>query len=247
MAWLGPTSGLQSADAFTSYNRLLSGIAPFGRNASGELTWRGWLRALPVLPPWKGLAVFVIAMIGTVTYDGLSATPLWYDFAGERADSQLFGTFALLATVATIGGAYLLASYVAVRLSNDPEARVASVARSFAHTLVPIALAYAFAHYFTLVVFEGQLLIRTISDPLGRGWDLFGTAAYEVNFRFLSPQTIWYLQLAAIVGGHLLGVVLAHDRALAIFPATTAVRTQYAMLGLMVLLTSLALAILAAG
>ena len=79
------------------------------------------------------------------------------------------------------------------------------------------------------------------------GWDLFGTAGYRINYQLLSPQEVWAVQVAAIVVGHVLGVILAHDRALAEFPATTAVRTQYAMLGLMILLTSLGLAILAAG
>ena len=111
---------------------------------------------------------------------------------------------------------------------------------------VPIALAYAFAHYFTLVLFEGQLFISTMSDPFGRGWDLFGTAGRDVNY-WLSPESVWYVQVAAIVLGHVAGVVLAHDRAVAVFPVKTAVRSQYAMLILMVLLTSLGLTILAAG
>lgn len=247
MLWLGPATGLQVADAFTSYNRLLSGIAPFGRTEHGQLTYRGWLRALPVLPLWRGLTVFVVAMIGTVTYDGLSGTPLWRNLVGDLAFSQWFGTLALLGTVTVIGAGYWLASYVAVMLSGERSRSVGDVARRFAHTLVPIAFAYAFAHYFTLVIFEGQGLIPTLSDPFGVGWDLFGTAGYRINYQLLSPQEVWAVQVAAIVVGHVLGVILAHDRALAEFPATTAVRTQYAMLGLMILLTSLGLAILAAG
>jgi hypothetical protein len=121
------------------------------------------------------------------------------------------------------------------------------VARSFAHTLVPIALAYAFAHYFTLVAFEGQLLIPALSDPLGLGWNLVGTVDYQPNYTWISPVIVWYIQLAAIVGGHVTGVVLAHDRALALFAGPGAVRTQYAMLALMVALTTLGLTVLAAG
>jgi hypothetical protein len=191
--------------------------------------------------------VFVVAMIGTVTYDGLSGTPLWRNLVGDLAFSQWFGTLALLGTVTVIGAGYWLASYVAVMLSGERSRSVGDVARRFAHTLVPIAFAYAFAHYFTLVIFEGQGLITTLSDPFGVGWDLFGTAGYRINYQLLSPQEVWAVQVAAIVVGHVLGVILAHDRALAEFPAPTAVRTQYAMLGLMILLTSLGLAILAAG
>ena len=83
-----------------------------------------------------------------------------------------------------------------------------------------------------------------VTDPLGLGWDLFGTADRRIDF-WMSPTAIWYIQLAAILGGHLLGVVLAHDRALEEFPKETAVRTQYAMLALMVVLTGVGLALLA--
>jgi hypothetical protein len=108
---------------------------------------------------------------------------------------------------------------------------------------VPIALAYAVAHYLTLIIFEGQQIIRAISDPFAIGWDLFGTADRKVNFFITASEPVWYAQVAVIVTGHVLGVVLAHDRALGDF-GTEAVRSQYAMLLLMVALTTLGLLIL---
>ncbi len=244
-AWAGPGTGLQIGDPFTTYNRLISAIAPFGRNSDGRLVWRGWTRALPVLPAWPGLTLFVVLMIGTVSYDGLSSTSWWRDLLGETSGTMWAETLGMVTIVALIGGAYWLASLAAAALSGI-ERRAGSLAASFAHTLVPIALAYAFAHYFTLVLFEGQLFISTMSDPFGLGWNLFGTAGRDVSY-WLSPESVWYVQVAAIVLGHVVGVILAHDRALADFPAKTAVRSQYAMLILMVLLTSLGLTILAAG
>jgi hypothetical protein len=109
---------------------------------------------------------------------------------------------------------------------------------------VPIALAYAVAHYATLVGFEGQQIIAAISDPFAVGWNLFGTADRRVDFFLTTTEPVWYFQVASIVGGHLLGVVIAHDRALADFGAG-AVRCQYAMLVLMIALTTLGLLILA--
>lgn len=242
---------MASTEAFSVYHRLLSGIAPVGRRSDGRMGWRGWLRALPVLPRWPGLAAFVVAMIGTVTYDGLSGTPWWDDFSfalvGTNQYSMWFETIALIAVVAVIGAAYALASWWASRIAGPDGPGAAEVARSFAHTLVPIALAYAFAHYFTLIAFEGQLLIPALSDPLGLGWNLFGTIDYQPNYTWFPPVAVWWVQLSAIVGGHVLGVVLAHDRALAVFPGPRAVRTQYAMLVLMVALTALGLTVLAAG
>ena len=249
IAWMirfGVTDGLQTADVFTSYNRLLSAISPIGRDFDGHLVWRGWLRALPVLPQWKGLTAFVVVMIGTVTYDGLSSAPAWSRWFGDLVFNQGFDTVTLVAVPALIGGGYWVASWAAVRLGGV-ERSVSDVAASFAHTLVPIGLAYAFAHYFTLILFEGQALLSAASDPFGLGWNLFGTADWAINYTWFPTTAVWWVQLVAIVGGHILGVVLAHDRALAEFPKATAVRTQWAMLTLMVALTSLGLFILAEG
>lgn len=247
-SWAGPDTGLRVAEFFGTYTRFVSSLAPFGRDADGRLIWRGWLRALPVMAHLRGTTVFIVLMIGTVTYDGLSGTPWWNETVGALGvDPAHLGvaTLGLLATNVVIGTAYLSACAVAVRLGGSTSS-TASVARRFAHTLVPIAVAYAVAHYFTLVIFEGQLLWIRASDPLGLGWDLFGTADWTVQF-WLSPASVWYVQVAAIVLGHVAGVVLAHDRALADFESTVAVRSQYAMLALMVLLTGLGLTILAVG
>ena len=105
-------------------------------------------------------------------------------------------------------------------------------------------LAYVVAHYFSFLLFEGQLGLIRLSDPFGQGWNLFGTADWALNLALVSPTTIWYVQVAAIVIGHVGGVVVAHDRAIASFPPDVAVRTQYALLAAMVLFTATGLLIL---
>lgn len=239
----GRETALTSFDPFTSYNRLISAISPFGRNDEGRLVRRGWLRALVVLPEWPGLGAFVVAMIGTVSFDGLSATSWWEAATGNFGASMFGRTLLLVAACLVIGGTYFLACSLAVRFGGGSRS-ASQVASRFAHTLVPIAFAYAFAHYFTLIIFEGQSLVSAVSDPFGLGWNLFGTRSYKIDF-FLGPLPVWYIQVGAIVLGHVAGVVLAHDRALADFQGAGAMRSQYAMLLLMVLLTTLGLFILA--
>lgn len=255
--YLGVETGLRSTGAFENYNEILGGIAPVrwsvtapegpgtaevASRAKPSLVYRGWLRGLPTLETRPGFAAFVIAMIGTVTYDGMSGSGWWSDTMGSVAREEWFGTIGLFGTVLAIGAGYLAASRVAAAMAGD-EWGTMRVARSFAHTLVPIALAYAFAHYFTLVLVEGQILLHAASDPFGLGWDLFGTAGWRISW-VPTPEVVWYLQVASIVAGHVAGVVLAHDRALSDFGGRVAVRTQYAMLVLMVALTSLGLLIL---
>ncbi|MFP3913490.1 MAG: fenitrothion hydrolase [Actinomycetota bacterium] len=252
--WAGPAgSGL---DGFAAYNRLLGAMGPL--DFHGETPrWRGWLRGLTAVEERPGLVTMLVVMIGTVTFDGLSATS-WWDAVGAPSITSplgglpvgaagiVSGTVGLVGIPALVGTAYLAASAVAARMAG-PGFRAGVVARRFAHSLVPIAYAYAFAHYFTLVIYEGQYLLASMSDPLGRGWDLFGTADRAVDFTLLSPVAVWWIQVTAIVLGHVAGVVLAHDRALADFPPATAVRSQYAMLALMVVLTGVGLAVLSAG
>ena len=107
-------------------------------------------------------------------------------------------------------------------------------------------MVYVAAHYLTFLLFEGQAIGYLASDPLGRGWDLFGTASASIDFNWLSQNAAWYLQVAFVVAGHVAALALAHDRALVLYgQAKLAVRSQYWMLGVMVGFTTLALWLLA--
>jgi hypothetical protein len=130
-------------------------------------------------------------------------------------------------------------------VGEDHTAR--DLASRFAHTLVPIAFAYALAHYFSLLVYQSQATAFLISDPLGHGSDLFGTANSQIDYGVISTTGIWYVQVAALVCGHVAGLVLAHDRALAVYLRTrAAIRSQYWMLLVMIGFTSLGLWLLSA-
>ena len=111
--------------------------------------------------------------------------------------------------------------------------------RQFVYSLVPIALVYAIAHYFSLLVIQGQFVVPLASDPFGFGWNLLGsTGDYQPNLAPISPNGIWYVQAAALVAGHVAGLAVAHDRAVTLFTnRSAALRSQYAMLALMVVYT----------
>jgi hypothetical protein len=119
--------------------------------------------------------------------------------------------------------------------------------RRFAHSLIPIALAYVVAHYFSLLAYQGQATAYLVSDPLGDGSNLFGTASSTIDYGVIGANGIWYVQVAALVLGHAGGLALAHDRALALYrKARDATRSQYWMLAVMVGFTSLGLWLLSA-
>ena len=118
-------------------------------------------------------------------------------------------------------------------------------ASAFVHSLVPIVAAYVIAHYFSLLAYNGQALWPLATDPLGDGSDLFGGARATIDYGVVSATAIWYVQVGALVIGHVCGLVLAHDRALVVAgSARAAVRSQMVMLAVMVLFTCLGLGLL---
>ncbi len=245
MARYGRATWNRVGEGFAVYFGLLARIAPLGRDAEGRVVLRPPLAGLPEVEPCPGLVAFVMTLIGSTSYDGFSGSSAWVSLTRDLSGAAL--TIArgagLLAGVLVASGAYTLSMSAASAVGN---VHWHVLAVRFAHTLVPIAFAYAAAHYVSLLLLEGQAGISLLSDPFGAGWNLFGTATREVNFRLLSSNAIWYAQVVFIVAGHVGGVTLAHDRAIGEFPPARALRTQYAFLGVMVLFTVGGLFILSA-
>jgi hypothetical protein len=246
MALFGRAAWLANGEAFTNYFGLLSRLAPFARR-DGTIVARPPVVGLAGAGPKPGTVALLAVMLGSVAFDGFSRTTEWQDRV-FRVESRfalddpgladlavtLFNMAGLAGTVALVALLFLLAVEGARAAGKAREGLV----DEFVLSLVPIALAYAVAHYFSLLVLQGQAIWRLASDPFGSGWDLFGTSDFQPNLGLLSPNTIWYVQVGALVAGHVLGLALAHDRAVALFRKPgRALRTQYAMLVLMVAYT----------
>ena len=194
----------------------------------------------------------VILLLATVSFDGLSATPEWLAFRTQFLllapgyggyIANLLGVFGLTAVFgllyAATGGLMRVAS--GRRRPDTP-----ALLGGFVLSLLPIALAYHYAHFIGFLLVNGQRFIVLVSDPFGWGWDLFGTADAVINIGIVSPVFIWYFSIAAIVGGHIAGVYLAHTRALAVYGGApggrrAALLSQLPMLGLMVCYTGVSL------
>ncbi|MGX6448781.1 fenitrothion hydrolase [Patulibacter sp. S7RM1-6] len=249
------TAFLDHADGFGQYFRLAGSLAPL-RWADGRLHVRWPGTGLVAVAPQVGLSAVVLALVGSTTFDGLSAGELWTsDGALGPTLEDLFGGFGLgpsgAATAALTLGLVVVVGLVAgfVRLgiagmrSVDPTRHTAAALMGrFAPTLAPIALGYAVAHYCSLLVQRGQTLGFLLSDPRGDGSNWFGTAGWGVDYGLLSGNGTWYVQVAALVLGHVAGLVAAHDLALRTFRGPrTAARSQYWMLAVMVAFTSLGL------
>ncbi|HEX5936613.1 MAG TPA: fenitrothion hydrolase [Actinomycetota bacterium] len=234
---------LENGEAFAVYFGLISGIAPFARDREGRVVTRPFLSGLAQVDPRPGLLAVIMVALGSTTFDGFSRMSLWItataSFGGIARTLVL--TAGLVAAIGLVTLAYVLAMRAAARVVGGDWHPLAV---RFAHSLVPIVVAYVIAHYFSFLVLEGQLGLVRLSDPFKLGWDLFGTGDWAVNYSLVSPNTIWYVQVAAIVIGHIGAVIVAHDRAIAMFDREDAVRTQYALLAVMVVFTASGLLIL---
>ncbi|MGH8777416.1 MAG: hypothetical protein ACRDWI_20530 [Jiangellaceae bacterium] len=224
------------ADPFEAYSSLVARLSWIGRRSDGEVVARRPLENLDGLVARPGLTAAVAALLGSTMYDSASASPWWARAIQDSGISPtLAGTAGLLVVVAlvylTFCGAVRWAGRIAgVDLPGLPD--------RFAHSVVPIAVGYVVAHYVTLFILEGQRTLVLLSDPLGTGADWLGTAGLTEN-RWIADQAtlVASIQVGAVVLGHVLGIVSAHDRAIRLFPRRSALAAQLPLLGVMVAYT----------
>ena len=221
-------------DAFEVWSALFGRFSVLGRRADGRLVVRSPLAGLDALPAAPGLVATVAVMLGTTAYDGASNSPRWFTLVQSSSSPVLLKTLGLVAVVAVVALLFTAATTLAGRIGG---AAPASMPGAFAHSLVPIALGYVVAHYWSLLVLEGQNALIHLSDPLGTGADVLGLGDRAPDTTLLQPALVATVQVAAIVVGHVLGVVLAHDRAVRLFDRRRAVVGQLPLLALMVLYT----------
>jgi hypothetical protein len=257
MALFGIEEWETQADGFSVYFSLLSRLSAIVRGKDGVVYLRRPLSGLPGLRIETGTVVFICALIGTTTFDGFSNGGIWRNnephlqslFADLGFNStpalELAYSVGLVFCILLIFGVYRLGILGVLSVSEryDPE----TLTRTFAHALVPIAFAYVVAHYFSLLLWQSQAIVYLSSDPLGNGTNLFGTSGFQIDYHLISYAGIWYVQVAALLTGHVGGLALAHDRALVLYRVPEeAVRSQYWMLAVMVAFTSFGLWLLSA-
>ncbi len=223
-----------AGDPFEAYATLMSRLSPWGRRDDGKIVFRRPLENLDGLKVQPGLVGLVAALLGSTAYDGFSNSSAWIGWAQNSGYSMtLLGTGMLIAFILFVLVTYSGATLLAGRLSDNSSR--ASLPGLFAHSVVPIAFGYVVAHYLTLFILEGQRTLIYLSDPLSNGDNVFGTGLLAVNTGITNHSTaISVVQVLAVVCGHLLGVVSAHDRAVALFPRHKALAGQVPLLVVMV-------------
>jgi len=254
---------LRQAEPFSVFFRVVSWLAPLGigaparRAADGAGTREAHLmvptlKLLEVETPGLSGAAFVLLVLASVSFDGLSRTFAWLHLLDVnplvypgRTALIVPNTLGLLAMFAVLCLVYLVAVLFVSRLAavSAPVSRLGSL---FVLSLVPIACGYHFAHYLPVFLVDVQYAVRAASDPFARGWDLVGARDLHVVTSFLSDPgriyAIWHTQVALIVGAHVASVFVAHALALRLTGrAAVAARSQLPLVLLMIGYTVLGL------
>jgi Cu/Zn superoxide dismutase len=275
MAVFGKEAWLQRGDAFSVFFNLLAKFAPTEVRVTNPEVCRdcgsacrvvkgGCVncyecfakappedRALNIRPLAVGLGsadraspsylIFIIFVLAGVTYDSLLPTPLWAELHDLTSMPRALGLVTVPLCFLTVYLGFVKLS----QLFSGRHVRFGRLAETYVYSLVPIAIVYQLAHYLTFLLVQGQAIVPLLSDPFGRGWDVFGTSDYAINYTVLDAGFVWYLQVALIVAGHVIAVYLSHVMSLRLLHTPRLVmRGQLPMLALMILYTVFSLWIL---
>ena len=215
-------------------------VAPLRLGADG-LHYRGWIRGLNEERPMpRGLYAALFVLLASTTLDNVRETLGWTDFLNAvglgDANDVLVDSVALVLFSLVFLVPFLVTVWVSRRFIGE-DVGFDEMGRRFGWSLIPIGVAYVLAHNAPLVLSGFPLILRGLSDPFDLGWNLFGTADVLQGF-FPSPAPVWFLEIAVIVGGHILGVLAAHRVAVRLGRShRAAVKSQYALTALMSVFT----------
>ena len=227
----------ERADPFEVYSSLIAKLSPWARDEEGRLVLRSPLANLSTVPTLPGLVAVVGVLFGSTAFDSFRESTFWVKTYQDASISKVYlDNVALLVFVLVAGGLFSLASMLT---PSGGEISRRELPRHYAHSIVPIVLGYIVAHYLTLFIDVGTQTLARASDPFGKGWDILGTAAVEPSYWFsYHATTLATVKVLAVVIGHVVAAVAAHDRALALLPKRDQVTGQLPLLFVMVTFTA---------
>lgn len=231
---------------------MIARISPLWLNRDGGRMrlMAGWpgTQVLGLAPLDTSAIAFLTLALAALTFDGLSETFWWMGLIGENplefsGRSAVMGvnSLGLAAAWALTAGASLGVIRLGRHLGGAGFA-TGPVMLSF----LAIAAGYHAAHHLVTLLTAGQYTIAALNDPLFRGDDWLGLPPFYVSFGFLTDARmitlVYAVQFAAILGAHVLAVILAlhlgtRARAVAHLPLT-GLMVGYTVLGLWLLSTA---------
>ena len=250
----GKNDWLEKAEFFGVFFALLSWVSPLAKEKKHVVLRVPFTALVEKRIESFSLLLFILFMLSSTAFDGFRETTVWGNISSALSTqmSSLFGlqtAFVIDTVFLILSPFFFLGIYIVIllltKLVVHTSESIYALALAFAPSLIPIALVYNIAHYYTFLLIQGQDIIRLISDPFGYGWNIFQTANFTPNISLLPTTLIWQTEVAFLLSGHIVAVYISHLIALKVFPShKKAVISQFPMLFLMVLYTVLGLWIL---
>jgi hypothetical protein len=225
----------ERSDPFEVYSSLVAKLSVWGRR-DGRLIVRSPLANLDTTRAAPGLLAVLSVLFGSTAFDSFKDSNFWVRYTQDTGTSTyLLNNLALLAFCVGVGVIFTIGC---VTTGVGPGTRRLELPDKFAHSIIPIVVGYIVAHYTTYLVEYGQQTLIQASDPFGNGSDLLGTADWTVNY-WLSfhPTFLAVLKVLAVVLGHVLGVIAAHERAIELLPKRHQLTGQLPLLFAMIAFT----------
>lgn len=234
------------SECFKSCNKrnVALNIRPFGTDLRNVVQVR-WDEA------WLALSLLTLTL-----FHGFSMTSWWESYTPGKMsflkwmavtfktpDTFNF-TVGMVVVCAVPIGLYWLACKVGAKWAGGHSIGTGELFRKYSFSLLPVALFYHLAHNTMHILHEGTAIIALLSDPLGRGWDLFGTANYATE-ALVSDGVLWTLQVGLILVGHLFGIVVAHRVGHSLYNnKKAALRSLLPMLAMMIFVSVIGLGLM---
>jgi hypothetical protein len=221
------------ADPFEVYSVVVSRLSPLRRNADGRIAVGNPFDHLPSMPVRGGTVAVLAVLLGSTAFDSFSAMPQWRNLVDDLSGSSVAVAVLVRSTGLLVFASVVATTFwLAARTTGGVDAqRRRELPGLMAHSLIPIVIGYVFAHYLSYLVERGQQTVLRLADPFGSGWLTGVQPSYLLSTH---PSVLATLKVCFVVGGHIAGVIAAHDRALHLLPKRHQVTGQLAMMLVMV-------------
>jgi len=176
--------------------------------------------------PTTGTVALLSVYLGSILFDAVSQTNWWVDVLGTSRgwSARMINTVGLVWAIVAVAIVYVVATWIAARITSQP---TASVTARFASAMVPLGFVWSFVHYLSPFLADLQNFAALASDPMGRGWDLFGTIDNIVDYRWLTPTQTGWIQTIALLAGCVASTFVVQRIAYTSFRGQAAVRATY--------------------
>ncbi len=165
---------------------------------------------------WKAFIMITLALVYSVTLLGSWGTVKNWANISEMGDWIGFLIYAgviWLSALVVLPGLWAMLAALGKRFSGTDRITTRTLFLRYSYLLVPLGLCAWIAFSIPLLMVNVTHILSTVSDPMGWGWNLFGTA--NLPWTPIFPEYLVYAQLLVLLFGLAVclkrGVVLAES------------------------------------